>query len=229
MLKRWDVRFVVDAGILCSHEPNHSGLQDMVQLYEAGRKYDISAILLPMPGYINALPWKGFQRRTLLVNLYLTDGPSEVQKAALAKLMAAPADLSLVLRRPRGTDVANIVKQAFSLSLPRALPQAVMYLRFLRVPPLCYQSASDVLAHLQSLAGGPASMCSDKDLITAVSYAAGMSVILANNVKFHINHHDRIGYHPLSLHDCVHQLLTHQLLRRIIPPGSDWEAYLSVE
>ena len=198
-----------------------------MQLYEAGRKYDISAILLPMAGYINALPWEGYPRRKLLANLYITDGPEEVQKAALAKLVAAPANLCSVLQSPRSTDVVTILNQAFPLSLPQALPQAVMYLRFLSIPPLCYLSANDVLAHLQSLASRPASQCADRELITAVSYAAGMSVKLASNVNFCLAHHTT-GYHPLSLHDCVHQLLSHQLLCRINPPGTVWEGHLKL-
>ena len=195
-----------------------------MQLYEAGRKYNISAILLPMPGYIDALPWAGCGRRCLLANLYITDGPEEVRKAALAKLMAAPADLYSVLEHPRSTDVVIIMKQAF----PTSLPLAVHYLRCLKIPQLCYQSASDVLAHLTSLACGPACTLRDgKELILAVENAVGMTVGLASNVRFH-NGQYASGYHPTLFSQCIRSLLYHQLRRRMNPPGSDdWSGYLS--
>ena len=52
----------------------HAGLQEIMQLYEAGRKFNISQILLPMPDYIAALPWEGKNARALLAELYITGG-----------------------------------------------------------------------------------------------------------------------------------------------------------
>ena len=88
-------------------------LQELVHLYEAGRKFDIPQVLLPMPGYIASCCWEGKEKRLLLTELYSTEGPEPVQKAALAKLLAAPHDLDTVLRHPRSSDLAHILQKAF--------------------------------------------------------------------------------------------------------------------
>ena len=123
-------------------------LQELVHLYEAGRKFDIAKVLLPMPGYIASCSWEGQQKRLLLSELYSTDGPEPVQKAALAKLLAAPGDVNTVLRHPRSSDLAHILRKTFP-TMQQAMWQ---YLRSIHVLPLCYQSASDLLNYLHHVA-----------------------------------------------------------------------------
>ena len=123
-------------------------LQELVQLYEAGRKFDIPKVLLPMPGYIASCTWEGEEKRLLLSELYSTDGPEPVQKAALAKLLAVPHDVDTVLRHPRSSDLAHILQEAF----PTMSRDMWRYLRHTHVSPLCYQSASDVLNYLHRVA-----------------------------------------------------------------------------
>ena len=196
----------------------HAGLQEIMQLYEAGRKFNISQILLPMPDYIAALPWEGKNARALLAELYITEGPANIQKAALTKLLDSSGDLHSVPRQPQSVDVAFILKRAF----PTSLPGSMHYLRHAQVPQLCYQSASDVLSHLCVLVAA-VDRQSNGDLAYSLAESANnlMHIKMAPEIKYHPNQ-GAAGRHTPYFATCIWSLIMHKMQCLMNPPGIDW-------
>lgn len=185
-------------------------LQELLDLFEVAHAWQINALALGMPTWIEGRDWKESQQ---LLELYeRAELPNGVHQAALKKLLAT----GKVPTCPRASDLCRLIADF----RPASICDAVHYLSTAKLPLISPDTAMQVLVQLGTVAMRCASYA-DKDhqlkLLNALQHMRTLDIPLSETVTYFAVKHDPEdgGVACANLSTCIGDMLLFHLCQAI--------------